>query len=99
MQSKPQSHSAPTQRLCFKLPVKALFFLFLTFHALSSAATMTNTTMRMTTTATTAPMIAAGGVPPLSGTWFGGMLPVADSKQRKHTFYSWRNIYMLLKVG
>ena len=50
-----------TQRHCS--PEKAFFPLFLTFRAISTAATMTNTTMRMTTTATTAPMIAADPLP------------------------------------
>ena len=61
-----------TQSLC--LP-NASFPFLRTLHAISTAATMTDTTNRTTTTATTAPMIAPaslpGGVPPPvpGGSW------------------------------
>ena len=56
-------------------PVNAFPPLLLTLHAISSAATMTDTTMRMTTTATTAPMITSDPLPkgePTEGGWVDG---------------------------
>ena len=58
-----QLHTNPQKGIKFCSPIAALFSLLFTLRAISTAAAMTDTTMRMTTTATTAPMIAADPLP------------------------------------
>ena len=58
-----QLHTSPQKGIKFCSPIAAFFSLLFTLHAISTAAAMTDTTMRMTTTATTAPMIAADPLP------------------------------------